>query len=97
VDVALHTGLEFAELAAHLSAPHKSRSRRGSAGESRAVLHWPFEHLEAVLGPAQIADQFRVAQVRPLWPPPMTTTSKRVLGVDLDIFTVYKSSALILL
>jgi hypothetical protein len=35
--------------------------------------------------------------VRPLWPPPTMTTSKLVLALDLDIFTVYKSSALILL
>jgi hypothetical protein len=32
-----------------------------------------------------------------VWPPPATTTSKRVGALDLDKFTVYKSSALILL
>ena len=36
-------------------------------------------------------------QVRPLRPPPTITTSKRVFMLDLDKFTVYKSSALILL
>jgi hypothetical protein len=35
--------------------------------------------------------------VRPLWPPPTTTTSKEEGALDLYEFTVYKSSALILL